>query len=97
MPHFYWTPRNGPICSIHFFSKKGGQGDQKMIFLKKYFQNQKGLQKLGTKHGPQAPREDFQKKSKFWIFSKKGGLSGSKNDFFEKIFPKSKRASKIGY
>ena len=38
---------------------------QKKTFLKKYFQNQKGLQKLGTKHVPHAPKEDFQKKSKF--------------------------------
>ena len=27
-----------------------------MIFLKKYFQNRKGLQKLGTKHVPHAPK-----------------------------------------
>jgi len=40
-------------------------GGQKMIFLKKYFQNEKGLKKLGTKHVPHAPKEDFQKKSKF--------------------------------
>ena len=38
-----------------FFSKKGGQGDQKMIFLKKYFQNWKGLQKLDTKHVLHSP------------------------------------------
>ena len=68
-----------------------------MIFLKKYFQNQKGIQKWGTKQGPYAPKEDFQKKVKILSFFKKGGLRGSKNDFFEKIFPKSKRASKIGY
>ena len=42
-----------------FFSKKGGQGDQKMIFLKKYFQNWKGRQKLDTNHVPHAPKEDF--------------------------------------
>ena len=42
-----------------------------MIFLKKYFQNRKGLQKLDTKHVPHAPKEDFQKKSKFLVFSKK--------------------------
>ena len=69
-------------------SKKGGSGGQKMIFLKKYFQNrntqkfeffkkeglrgsknenfekylqnQKGLQKLGTKHVPHPPKgENF--------------------------------------
>ena len=44
-----------------------------MIFLKKYFQNRKGLQKLDTKHVPHAPKEDFQKKSKILVFSKKGG------------------------
>ena len=37
-----------------------------MIFLKKYFQNQKGLQKLHMKHVPHAPKEDFQKKSNFF-------------------------------
>ena len=44
-----------------------------MIFLKKYLQNRKGLQKLDTKNEPQAPKEDFQKKSIFLVFSKKGG------------------------
>ena len=67
-----------------------------MIFLKKYLKNRKGLQKLDTKHVPNAPKEDFQK-VKIFSFFKKEGLRGSKNDFFEKIFPKLKRASKIGY
>ena len=67
-----------------------------MIFLKKYFQNQKGLQKLGTKHGPQAPREDFQKKSKFWIFSKKGGLGVQKMIFLKKYFQNCKGLQKLG-
>ena len=35
-----------------------------MKILKKYFQNQKGLQKLDTKHVPYAPKEYFQKKAK---------------------------------
>ena len=68
-----------------------------MIFSKKYFQNWKGLKKLGTKQVPHAPKEDFQKKSNFWVFFKKGELRESKNDFFEKLFPKLKRSSKIGY
>ena len=38
---------------------------QKMIFLEKYFQNCKGLKKLDTNHVPHAPKDDFQKKSKF--------------------------------
>ena len=29
-----------------------------MIFLKKYFQNRKGLQKLDTKHVPHSPKEE---------------------------------------
>ena len=62
-----------------------------MNFLKKYFQNRKGLQKLGTKHVPHAPKEDF-KKVKILSFFKKWGLRGSKNENFEQIFPKSKRA-----
>ena len=49
-----------------------------MIFLKKYFQNQKGLQKLDTKHVAHAPKENFQKSKKIELF-KKGGLRGSKN------------------
>ena len=65
--------------------------------LKNLFQNQKGLQKLDTKHISLAPKKDFQKKENFWVFSKKGGWGGQKNDFFGNIFPKSKRASKIGY
>ena len=69
-----------------------------MIFSKKKFQNRKGLQNLGTKHVPHAPKENFQKKSKFCrFFFKKGGLRRSKNDFFEKKIPKSKMASKFGY
>ena len=44
------------------FFKKGGYGGQKIIFLEKYFQNQKGLKKLDTNHVPHAPKEDFQKK-----------------------------------
>ena len=36
-----------------------------MKILKKYLQNQKGLQKLDTEHVPHAPKEDFQKKAKF--------------------------------
>ena len=57
-----------------------------MIFLKKHFQNRKGLQKLGTKPVPHAPKEDFQKKSKFWVFSKKGGYGGQKMIFLKKYF-----------
>ena len=38
-----------------------------MKILKKYVQNRKGLQKLDIKHVPHAPKEDFQKKSKFWV------------------------------
>ena len=45
--------------------KKGGLRGSKNDFFEKYFQNRKGLQKLGTKHVPHAPKEDFQKKSKF--------------------------------
>ena len=52
------------VKKLRFFKKSGFKG-QKMIFLKKYFQNRKGLQKLGTKHMPHAPKEDFQKQSKF--------------------------------
>ena len=37
-----------------------------MISFKKYIQNRKGLQKLGTKHVPHAPKEDFQKKQRFY-------------------------------
>ena len=47
--------------NFEFFQK----GGQKMIFLKKYFQNQKELQKLDTKQVPFVPKEDFQKKLKF--------------------------------
>jgi len=47
------------------FLKKGDLGGQKTKILKKYFQNQKGFKKLDTKHVPHAPKEDFQKKSKF--------------------------------
>ena len=43
-----------------------------MIFLKKYLQNRKGLQKLDTKNVPQAPKEDFQKSQNFEFFKKKG-------------------------
>ena len=43
-----------------------------MIFLKKYFQNRKGPQKLGTKHVPHAPKEDFQKSQNFEFFQKRG-------------------------
>ena len=66
-----------------------------MIFLKKYFQNQKGLQKLGTKHVPHAPKEDFQKKVKIFSFFKKGGLRGSKKENFEKIFSNQKGLQKL--
>ena len=38
-----------------------------MFFLKKYFQNRKGLQKLSTEHVPHAPKEDFKKKVIFII------------------------------
>ena len=48
-----------------------------MIFLKKYFQNQKGLQKLDTKNVPHAPKEYFQKNKKIFFFQKRG-LRGSK-------------------
>ena len=43
-----------------------------MIFLKKYFQNRKGLKKLGTKHVQHAPKKDFQKSQNFEFFKKKG-------------------------
>ena len=43
-----------------------------MKILKKYLQNQKGLQILDTKHVPHAPKEDLKKKSKKLFFSKKG-------------------------
>ena len=47
------------------FFKKGELWGQKMKILKKYLQNQKGLQILDTKHVPHAPKEHFQKKAKF--------------------------------
>ena len=72
-----------------------------MIFLKKYFQNRKGLQKLSTKHVPHAPKRRKKNLKLFMTYEggsfKKGGLRGSKNENFEKIPTKPKRASKIGY
>ena len=44
-----------------------------MKILKKYLQNQKGLQILDTKHVPHATKEHFQKNATFLVFSKKGG------------------------
>ena len=42
-----------------------------MKILKKYFQNQKSLQKLDIKHVPQAPNKIFKKTQNF-EFKKKG-------------------------
>ena len=39
-----------------------------MIFLKKYFQNRKGLQKFGTKHVPHSPNETKFQNVMVWIF-----------------------------
>ena len=63
--------------NFEFFFKKGGLRGSKMIFLKKYFQNRKGLQKLDTKNVPHAPKEYFQKNKKIFFFQKRG-LRGSK-------------------
>ena len=49
-----------------------------MKILKNYLQNQKGLQKLDTKHVPHASKKDFPKKSKFWGFFYKMGVKGVK-------------------
>ena len=58
-------------------SKKGGLGGQKMKILKKFLQNQKGLQKLGTKHVPHPPKEEKYFLRFLWRtkeeVSKKGG------------------------
>ena len=54
------------------FFKKGGLRASKNDFFEKYFQNRKGLQKLDTKHVPHVHKENFQKKSIFFVFSKKG-------------------------
>ena len=45
--------------NFHFFQKWGLRGS-KNEFFKTNFQNQKGLQKLDTKHVPHSPKEDFQ-------------------------------------
>ena len=50
--------------NFDFFQKRAPKA-QKMKILKKYVQNQKGLQKWDIKHVPHAPKENFQKNSKF--------------------------------
>ena len=52
------------------------------------------LQKLDTKHVPYAPKEDFQKKSKFLVFSKNGVLGGQKMIFLKKYFQNRKGLQK---
>ena len=56
-----------------------------MIFLKKYFQNWKGLKKLGTKHVPHTPKENFQKSKNFEFFQKRGVKEVKKLFFWKNI------------
>ena len=57
---------------FEFFQKRGVKGVKKRKILKKYLQNQKGFQKLDTKHVLHVTKEDFQKSQNFKFFLKKG-------------------------
>ena len=48
---------------LNFF-KKGAPEAKKMKILKKYVQNQKGLQKLDIKHVPHATKQNLKKTPK---------------------------------